>query len=128
MFPPNFMSTIYFFFGLAQAITDYIASVSARQEAFTVNRADYPHIGEHPDRLVVFFSRMGYVRKQAYEEAERTGTAGMDALLGITHTGLRTIRCRTGIRHEITPKKSTPPRAGDIPENDNVSLKTGNEP
>lgn len=76
MFPPNFMSTIYFFFGLAQAITDYIASVSARQEAFTVNRADYPHIGEHPDRLVLFFSRMGYVRKQAYEEAERTGAAG----------------------------------------------------
>ncbi len=29
MFPPNFMSTIYFFFGLAQAITGYIAFVSA---------------------------------------------------------------------------------------------------
>ena len=218
MFPPNFMSTIYFFFGLAQAITGYIASVSARQEAFTVNRADYPHIGEHPERLVVFFSRMGYVRKQAYEEAERTGaavyeikatertegTAGfwwcgrfgmhrwempiepisvnltayrhvtilspiwvfslsapvrsfcreaagkireadyillhhtngryenaareMDALLGITHTGFRTIRCRTGIRHEITTKESATPRAGDVPENDNVSLETRNEP
>ncbi len=40
-----------------------------------MNRADYPHIGEPPERLVVFFSRMGYVRKQAYEEAERTGAA-----------------------------------------------------
>lgn len=42
---------------------------------YTVNRADYPHIGDDPTRLVVFFSRMGYVRKVAYEEANRTGAA-----------------------------------------------------
>ena len=40
MFPPNFMSTSYFIFGLIQAATG-----------------------------------MGYVRKKAYEEAERTGAA-----------------------------------------------------
>ena len=218
MFPPNFMSTIYFFFGLAQAITGFIASISARQEAFTVNRADYPHIGEHPERLVVFFSRMGYVRKQAYEEAERTGaaiyeiettertegTAGfwwcgrygmhrwempikpiavdlsayrhvtilspiwvfslsapvrsfcraaagkireadyillhhtngryenaareMDILLGITHTGFRTIQCRTGIRHEITPKKSAATPTGSAPGNGDATLKVRDQP
>ena len=50
MFPPNFMSTTYFFFGLAQAATGYAA-------------------------WVVFFSRMGYGRKLAYEEANRTGGA-----------------------------------------------------
>ena len=75
MFPPNFMSTIYFLFGLAQAVTGYAAGVFQRQEAFTVRRANYPDIGKDPTRLVVYFSRMGYVRKQAFEEAGRTGAA-----------------------------------------------------
>lgn len=34
---------------------------------------DYPNIGADKKRLVVFFSRMGYVRKIAYEEANRSG-------------------------------------------------------
>ena len=73
MFPPNFMSTIYFFFGAAQAITGYAAWVFGKQEAFHVGLSDYKNIGTNPKRLVVFFSRMGYVRKIAYEEANRTG-------------------------------------------------------
>ena len=75
MFPPNFMSTVYFLFGLAQAVTGYAAGVFQRQEAFTVCRSDYPDIGKDPTRLVVYFSRMGYVRRQAFEEAGRTGAA-----------------------------------------------------
>ena len=75
MFPLNFMSTIYFLFGLAQAATGYAAWVFEKQEAFRVERADYPNIGTEPERLVVFFSRMGYVRKLAYEEADRSGAA-----------------------------------------------------
>ena len=75
MFPLNFMSTIYFVFGFAQAATGYAAWVFAKQEAFQVDIADYPNIGTNPERLVVFFSRMGYVRRQAYEEANRTGAA-----------------------------------------------------
>jgi len=75
MFPLNFMSTAYFIFGLCQTAAGYAAWVFRKQEAFTVNRADYPHIGDDPTRLVVFFSRMGYVRKQAYAEANRTGAA-----------------------------------------------------
>ena len=75
MFPLNFMSTIYFIFGLAQAVTGYAAGIFRKQEAFTVRRSDYPNIGRNPTRLVVYFSRMGYVRKQALEEAERTGAA-----------------------------------------------------
>ena len=73
MFPLNFMSTIYFLFGLAQAVTGYAAGVFRKQEAFAVRLSDYPNIGKDPTRLVVYFSRMGYVRKQAFEEAERTG-------------------------------------------------------
>lgn len=75
MFPLNFMSTIYFVFGFCQAITGYAAWVFQKQEAFCVDIADYPNIGTNSDRLVVFFSRMGYVKKQAYEEANRTGAS-----------------------------------------------------
>lgn len=72
MFPLNFMSTAFFIFGLCQAATGYAACVY-KQEHFRVSLADYPNIGTNPKRLVVFFSRLGFVRKLAYEEAERTG-------------------------------------------------------
>ena len=73
MFPLNFMSTAYFLFGLAQAGTGYMAWVFGKQEAFHVDPGAYPNIGTDPSRLVVYFSRMGYVRKLAYEEANRMG-------------------------------------------------------
>lgn len=73
MFPPNFMSTAYFIFGLCQAATGYAACVFFKQEHFKVSISDYPNIGTDPKRLVVFFSRLGFVRKLAYEEANRTG-------------------------------------------------------
>ena len=75
MFPFNFMSTIYFIFGLCQTATGYAAWVFARQEAFAVHPEQYPAVGTDPRRLVVYFSRMGYVRQQAYAEAQRTGAA-----------------------------------------------------
>lgn len=73
MFPFNFMSTAYFVFGFAQAATGYAAWVFEKQETFTVERGDYPNIGTNPERLVVYFSRMGYVKKAAYEAADKTG-------------------------------------------------------
>ncbi len=63
MFPPNFMSTIYFIFGFCQATTGYAAYVFEKQENFSVNTADYKNIGTNKKRLVVYFSRMGYVKK-----------------------------------------------------------------
>ena len=73
IFPFNFMSTLFFIIGAAQAITGYAAGVFAKQEAFRKAHAVYPNIGTNPDRLVVYFSRMGYVRRLACEEANRTG-------------------------------------------------------
>ena len=73
MFPLNFMSTIYFVFGFLQAATGYAACVFYKQEQFTFSPDDYPNVGTNGNRLVVYFSRMGYVRKAAYEEANRTG-------------------------------------------------------
>ena len=75
IFPLNFMSTAYFIFGLCQAATGYAACVFQKQEAFRVRGADYPNILTNPARLVVYFSRMGYCKKLAYEEANRTGAA-----------------------------------------------------
>ena len=73
IFPLNFMSTAYFVFGAAQAITGYAAWVFQKQETFRVDISDYPNIGTNKKRLVVFFSRMGYVRKIAYEKANESG-------------------------------------------------------
>lgn len=73
MLPLNFMSTAFFVIGAAQAATGYAAWVFMKQEAFCVNPADYPNIGTNSRRLVVYFSRMGYVRQKAFEEASRTG-------------------------------------------------------
>ena len=53
----------------------YAAWVFYRQEQFNVQESDYPNIGTNPKRLVVYFSRMGYVKKQAMEEANQTGAA-----------------------------------------------------
>ena len=75
IFPLNFMSTSFFVFGFCQAITGYMAWVFGKQEAFRVAVSDYPNIGTNSKDLVVYFSRMGYVKKQAYEAANRSGGA-----------------------------------------------------
>lgn len=73
MFPPNFMSTIYFIFGFLQVATGYAAWVFYSQESFSVDEKSYQNIGTNSNRLVVYFSRMGYVKTKAFEEANRTG-------------------------------------------------------
>lgn len=73
MFPPNFMSTIYFIFGFCQFITGFAAGVFYKQENFKVDTSQYKNIGTDKSKLVVYFSRMGYVKKLAYEKADETG-------------------------------------------------------
>lgn len=73
MFPLNFMSTIYFIFGFLQAVTGYAAWVFYKQEHFHFNAADYENVGKNGKTLVVYFSRLGYVRKIAYEQANALG-------------------------------------------------------
>ena len=73
IFPLNFMSTSYFVFGFCQAITGYMTWIFAKQEDFSVDPADYPNIGKDDACLVVYFSRMGYVKKLTMEAANRTG-------------------------------------------------------
>lgn len=73
MFPINFMSTIYFAFGFVQAATGYAVWAFQKQEAFSVKVEDYRNISADKSKLVVYFSRMGYVKKVAYETADRIG-------------------------------------------------------
>ena len=74
MFPLNFMSTIYFIFGLIQALTGYATYIFFKQEAFAQDEAEKmkeinqeSKIKEQSEVLIVYFSRMGYVRHYAYE-------------------------------------------------------------
>ncbi len=71
--PLNFMSTAYFVFGLCQTITGYAAYVFRLQEEFSFDESEYPSVGTDKSKLVVYFSRMGYVKKIAYEAADKLG-------------------------------------------------------
>ena len=73
IFPSNFLSTSYFIFGILEFTAGYIAYVFYSQETMTIRKEDYPGIGRRGKDLVVFFSRLGYTRKIAYEEAARIG-------------------------------------------------------
>lgn len=73
IFPANFMSTAFFVFGFLQAATGYAAWIFKKQEDFCVDLSNYPNIGKNKNKLVVYFSRMGYVKKQAFEEANKSG-------------------------------------------------------
>ena len=73
MFPFNFMSTAYFIFGFLQAVTGYCACTFLKQESFKVIESDYKNVGTNQKELVVYFSRMGYVKKVALEIANKTG-------------------------------------------------------
>lgn len=73
IFPSNVLSTLYFDFGILQALTGCAAWIFYNQEQFIVRDEDYPNIGADKSRLVVYFSRMGYTKMAAYEEANRTG-------------------------------------------------------
>ncbi len=73
IFPSNFMSNIFFDFGILQALTGGAAWIFYNQEHFAVHTGDYPNIGTNHRCLVVYFSRMGYTKQAALQEADRTG-------------------------------------------------------
>lgn len=73
IFPSNILSQSYFVFGLLQAVTGYISYVFLSQESMKVNISDYPGIGRKGKDLVVFFSRLGYTKRIAFEEASIRG-------------------------------------------------------
>lgn len=73
IFPFNFMSTIYFIFGICQLITGYACIVYYEQSKFTFNESEYKNIGKNKRELVVYYSRDGYTKKIAHELANEKG-------------------------------------------------------
>ena len=73
IFPPNALSITYFIIGIIQLITGYMTYVFYNQEKFVFNLNDYSNIGNNNKIIVVFFSRMGYTKKIAYEAANKIG-------------------------------------------------------
>ena len=71
IFPTNILSITYFVVGIIQLITGYMTYVFYTQEQFKFDQNEYKNIGKNKDVLVVYFSRMGYTKKVAYEEAEK---------------------------------------------------------
>lgn len=73
IFPFNFMSTIYFIFGICQLITGYICFVYRSQSEFSFDKNEYDNIAKTKKELVVYYSRDGYTKKVAYEIANQKG-------------------------------------------------------
>ena len=73
IFPANVMSSLWFVFGILQAITGYVCFVRYKQDRFVFDESEYKNIGENPSCAVVYFSRTGYTKKLAYQIANERG-------------------------------------------------------
>lgn len=73
IFPFNMLSTTYFVIGFLQLLFGYISVVFYIQEHFYFKRRDYKNINKSKDNIVVYFSRMGYTKRIAYQKANELG-------------------------------------------------------
>ena len=73
IFPPNVLSTLYFIFGALQLLCGYVALVSFNQVNFKFDENEYKNVNKGSKSLVVYFSRMNYTKKIAYEKADEIG-------------------------------------------------------
>lgn len=73
IFPFNLLSMGFFMIGLLQLIMGYMTYVFYMQDKFVFNIGDYKNIGKNKSVLVVYYSRMGYTKKIAYEKANLLG-------------------------------------------------------
>lgn len=71
IFPTNILSIIFFIIGTIEFLFGYMTYVFYKQENFKFGIDDYKILKDKSDILVVYFSRMGYTRKIAYDEAIR---------------------------------------------------------
>lgn len=70
LFPVNAMDIIFFLLGFIQLIFSLCALIFEKQTHFSFDQNNYS-INPHSQTLVVYFSRMGYARKLAYEVASK---------------------------------------------------------
>ena len=70
IFPMNFMDILYFIFGVLQMIFGLAGTIFFAQTQHVFHENDYAISPDSPT-LVLYFSRMGYSRKKAYEIASK---------------------------------------------------------
>lgn len=75
IFPFNFLSTSFFILGFIQFILGYTTYVFYQQNHFQFNESNYPNIQKNSKLLVVYFSRLGYTKKIAYQKANEIGAS-----------------------------------------------------
>ncbi|MGN1062395.1 MAG: hypothetical protein ACI4RO_04630, partial [Candidatus Scatosoma sp.] len=79
IFPFNFLSTAYFVFGALQSLTGALCLIGRAQSEFAaalnekIKNKEYSRVGSDGKKLVVYFSRKGYVEKIAYDLANGSG-------------------------------------------------------
>lgn len=73
IFPLNYMSTIYFIFGLFQLICGIVCYVGFMQSGFSFDESRYTNVGKDKSKLVIYYSREGYTKKLAHEMANVSG-------------------------------------------------------
>lgn len=73
IFPSNFLSNSYFVFSFIQFFLAYTSYVFYAQEHMSFNEKDYSNINKDSNKAVVYFSRLGYTKTLAYEEANKQG-------------------------------------------------------
>lgn len=71
--PCNFLSISYFIIGLLQFIIGLITVIFYIQSKFVFDINDYKNVNKNKGSVVVYFSRMGYTKKVAYEKANEIG-------------------------------------------------------
>ena len=75
IFPSNIMSISFFIIGVIQLLTGYMTYVFYSQENFIFKENEYKNVSSNKSTLVVYFSRMGYTKKVAYEIANKLGAS-----------------------------------------------------
>ena len=71
--PKNTLSIAFFIIGIIQIIFGYATYVFYLQNNYYVDYTKYKNINKNKDILVVYFSRMGYTKKIAYNYANEVG-------------------------------------------------------
>ena len=75
IYPINVLSISYFILGFLEFIIGFVCYVGYMQKRFVFDEKAYPLTNEHPEKLVIFFSRDGYTKKIAYQIASQKGAS-----------------------------------------------------
>jgi hypothetical protein len=71
IFPLNWLDIVYFLIGFFQMVAGIASLIFFKQTTYSFSESDYPDVQKDSKTLVLYFSRMGYTKKKAYEIADK---------------------------------------------------------